>query len=43
MRRVMSFSDRADLQQIAAEGKVDNYRLATLLETFVASDLFQRR
>jgi len=43
MRRVMSFSDRAELQRIASQGKADDYRLVALLETFVTSDLFQKR
>ncbi len=43
MRRVMTYSDRADLQRMVAQSKADNYRLATLIETFVASDLFQKR
>ena len=43
MRRVMTFSDRAELQRIAATSKADDYRLSTLIEIFVTSALFQRR
>jgi hypothetical protein len=43
MRRVMTFSDRADLQRIEAQSKADDYRLSSLVETFIASDLFQKR
>jgi hypothetical protein len=43
MRREMTYSDRADLQHIVNENKADGYPLATLIENFVASDLFQKR
>jgi hypothetical protein len=43
MRRVMTFSDRAELQHIAAASKADDYHLSTLIETFVTSALFQQR
>jgi mono/diheme cytochrome c family protein len=43
MRRVMGFSDRADLQHIVTQNKADDYRLSSLIETFVTSDLFQKR
>ena len=43
MRRVMGYADRSDLQQIVAQNKGDNYQLATLVENFVASELFQKR
>jgi hypothetical protein len=43
MRRVMTFSDRADLQRIVAQSKADHYPLATLVENFVTSDLFRKR
>jgi mono/diheme cytochrome c family protein len=43
MRRVMVFSDRAEIQRIAAASKADDYRLATLVETLVTSALFQQR
>ena len=43
MRRVMTYSDRTDLQRITAQSKADGYRLADLIETFVTSDLFQKR
>ncbi len=43
MRRVMTFSDRADLQRIVAQSKSDNYQLASLIDSFVTSELFQKR
>jgi hypothetical protein len=43
MRRVMAFSDRADLQRIVAAGKDGQYRLASLVDALVTSDLFQKR
>jgi hypothetical protein len=43
LRRVPTFSDRADLQRIVTQSKTDDYRLAALIETFVTSDLFQKR
>ncbi len=43
MRRVMGYSDRADLQNILAQSKSSDYQLATLIETFITSDLFQKR
>jgi len=43
MRRVMTYSDRADLQRIVSQSKADHYQLDTLLETFVTSDLFRKR
>ncbi len=43
LRRAMTFGDRARLQRITLQSKSDNYRLASLIETLVTSDLFQRR
>ena len=43
MRRVMTFSDRAELQRIALANKAEDYPLSTLVETFVTSPLFQKR
>ena len=43
LRRAMTFSDRAELKRIAERSKMDGYRLASLIETLVASDLFQKR
>ena len=34
---------RADLQKIVTQSKADDYRLASLVETFITSDLFQKR
>ncbi len=43
LRRAMTFSDRDRLQRIAVQSKADGYKLATLIQTLVTSDLFQRR
>ncbi|MHA3771296.1 DUF1592 domain-containing protein [Verrucomicrobiota bacterium sgz303538] len=43
LRRAMSFDDRAALQAIAHESKAADYRLASLVEALVLSDLFQKR
>ncbi len=43
LRRVMTTDDTAQIKVIAQAGKQDNYRLRTLLENFVMSDLFQKR
>ena len=43
LRRAMTFPDRANLQRIAAHSKADGYRLASLIQTLVLSDLFQGR
>jgi mono/diheme cytochrome c family protein len=43
LRRAMTFGDRERLQRITAQSKADGYRLATLVQTLVTSDLFQRR
>ena len=43
LRRSMSFDDRKGLAVIAKESKAKDYRLRDIVETFVYSDLFQRR
>ncbi len=43
LRRTMSFSDRDELKAIAAASKAKDYRLRDIVETFVLSDLFQKR
>ncbi len=43
LRRAMTFGDHTRLQRIAGQSKADGYRLASLIQTLVTSDLFQRR
>ena len=43
LRRSVSFSDRDDLKSIAAAAKAKDYRLKDIIESFVCSDLFQKR
>jgi len=43
LRRRMTFADRAELKRLAGQAKADDYRLASFVETFVMSDLFQKR
>lgn len=43
MRRTMSFDDQQDLAAIAAASREHDYRLGDLLESFVLSELFQKR
>ncbi len=43
LRRTMTVDDREDLEAIAAESQASDYRVRDLLETFVLSDLFQKR
>ncbi|MFM7038428.1 MAG: DUF1592 domain-containing protein [Planctomycetaceae bacterium] len=43
LRRTTSFSDREELQKIAAASKAKDYRLQDIVEAFVCSDLFQLR
>lgn len=43
LRRVMTIDDAAQIKAIAAASKQDDYRLATVIENFVMSDLFQKR
>ena len=41
--RGLTFDDRKSLATIAEQSKAHNYELTPLIETFVLSDLFQRR
>jgi len=43
LRRTMTIDDRDDLQRIAAQSRDQDYHLRDLVETFVLSDLFQKR
>lgn len=43
LRRAMTFGDRARLQRITLQSNSDGYKLASLVQTLVTSDLFQRR
>ena len=43
LRRGMTFDDRKSLAGLAEAGKADRYALATLIESLVLSDLFQKR
>ena len=43
LRRGMTFDDRKSLALIAQQNKTNDYRLATLVESLVLSDLFQKR
>ncbi|PQO25261.1 hypothetical protein C5Y96_25495 [Blastopirellula marina] len=43
LRRTMTIDDREDLEAIAVQSRADEYRVRDLVETFVLSDLFQRR
>jgi hypothetical protein len=43
LRRATSFGDRDDLKAIAAAAKSKDYRLKDIIESFVCSDLFQKR
>ncbi len=43
LRRGTTFSDRAEIKRIAARSKADDYRLASLIEMLVTSDLFLKR
>ena len=43
LRRGMTIADRLELKRIADQSKADDYRLGTLIETLVVSELFQRR
>lgn len=43
LRRTVTIDDRDEIRAIVAKAKVDDYRMRTLLETFVLSDLFQKR
>ena len=43
LRRSMTFDDHHDISTIAAESKKADYRVRSIIETFVLSDLFQKR
>jgi hypothetical protein len=43
LRRLMTIGDREALAEIAKKGKSADYRVGTLVETLVTSELFQRR
>ncbi|MCE9606296.1 MAG: DUF1592 domain-containing protein [Planctomycetia bacterium] len=43
LRRVMTIDDAAQIKAIAQAGKKDGYRLRTLIELLVSSDLFRKR
>ena len=43
LRRGIAFADRKSLITLADQNKSKDYKLATLIENLVASDLFQKR
>lgn len=43
LRRVMTIDDAPQIKAIAAASRKDDYRLRTVIENFVLSDLFQQR
>jgi mono/diheme cytochrome c family protein len=43
LRRGTTFSDRSDLKSVVEKAKANDYQLASLIEEFVTSDLFQKR
>jgi len=43
LRRTMTIDDRDEIRAIVEKARADDYRMRTLLETFVLSDLFQHR
>ena len=43
LRRGMTFTDREELKQIARQSKANDYKLESLIEALVTSDLFQKR
>jgi len=43
LRRVVTIDDAASIQAIVAAGKQDGYRLRTVIENLVLSDLFRKR
>lgn len=43
LRRVMTIDDAAQIRAVVAASKPDDYRLRSLIENFVLSDLFQKR
>jgi hypothetical protein len=43
LRRGVTFGDRTELKRLVEQSKPGGYKLATLVESFVAADLFLRR
>jgi hypothetical protein len=43
LRRGMTFSDRMELKRVAEQSKANGYKLQSLIESLVTSDLFQKR
>lgn len=43
LRRVLTVDDAQAIREIVAASKSDEYRLQTIIENFILSDLFQRR
>jgi hypothetical protein len=43
LRRVMTVDDASQMRAVAAASKQDGYRLRSVIENFVLSDLFQKR
>ncbi len=43
MRRTMTFEDRDELAEVAAQAKAADYQLRATIEAFVLSDLFRKR
>ena len=43
LRRGVTFGDRADLKKLAGQSKPGGYKLRTLIESLVLSDLFRKR
>ncbi|MEO6752896.1 MAG: DUF1588 domain-containing protein, partial [Chthoniobacteraceae bacterium] len=43
LRRGMTFSDRSVLKKVTAESKADGYRVASLIESLLTSELFLKR
>ena len=43
LRRAPNFGDRAELKRITEQSKAEGYKLQSLVELLVTSDLFQRR
>jgi mono/diheme cytochrome c family protein len=43
LRRGMTFSDRAELKRIADQSKAADYKLGSLIESLVTSELFRKR
>jgi hypothetical protein len=43
LRRGTTFSDRAELRHVTEQAKANDYKLASLIDSFVTSDIFQKR